>query len=130
LRAGYDWLAPRKLKSIESELDDRNAQLRKIQAGLQSILEVPAEALDSDKRMRREKLKLAEESLHLGIRALESRRDQWLRASQTRGSIAIYGTIRPGSEIMVDGKTRVLTDDRQRERFVLEGGSVIGVPLK
>ncbi len=131
LRAGYDWLLPRKLRSVETEIEDRKAQIEKLQTGITLLMERRGQGeLPSEQRMMLEKLRLSEESDRMSLKALENRRNTWLKVASVTSSILIYGTVRAGTELIVDGKSRTLADDRQRERFVTEGGVVIGLPIK
>ncbi|MDE3077310.1 MAG: DUF342 domain-containing protein, partial [Chloroflexota bacterium] len=131
LEVGYAWLLPRKLQSLEAELIHRQAQLEKTTARLRELLSERAmKELPTGKRIMLEKLRLAEEALRLTVRTLDNRRQMWLKAAQTKGTILAHGTAHSGVELTVDGCTRVLEEERQKEQFINESGKVIGLAIK
>ncbi|MGH2363893.1 MAG: DUF342 domain-containing protein [Chloroflexota bacterium] len=130
LRVGYDWLLPRKLHSLEHEIQDRKTQLEKLQTGMSMLMERGQADLTPEQRLMLEKLRLTSEAERLTLHALENRRTTWMKVASAASGVSVYGTVHSGTDITVDGKNRTLVDDRVKERFVAEGGVVIGVPVR
>ncbi|MGH2519517.1 MAG: FapA family protein, partial [Chloroflexota bacterium] len=66
LQVGYDWLLPRKLQSVEAELQTRQGQLEKTRAQLHELQGERAQReLGTEQRLLLEKLRLADEALRV-----------------------------------------------------------------
>ncbi|MHB8618743.1 MAG: DUF342 domain-containing protein [Chloroflexota bacterium] len=131
VEVGYGWLLPGKLQSLDGELAQRQAQWEKTRARMQELTEERAVAdLPTAKRLLLEKLRLADQALRVTVRSLEDQRERWSKMAAYQGCIIVHGTIHPGVELVVDGKSRTITEPRSQERFVVQGNSIIGLSLK
>jgi uncharacterized protein (DUF342 family) len=131
LRSGADWLAPGKIQEIDDQLADCADQEKKVVEGIQGMKALEARGqLDELKRELLGKLLHAQHSLRVTVHELKSKRETLVKRAQLKSSITVWGTAHAGTELIVDGKSRVLVDSRTRERFVVEGGAVIGVPAR
>ncbi len=129
LRVGNDWVATRHMYALEREMAEKDAKLQQIKAGLDRMTTVPDAQMPTKKTVAKQ-LEDAASSLVQCLKTLTDAHAVWEETSNRPTIIKVYGPLRAGTELTIDGHTRSFMEDRGTEIFLCEGNSVLGQTLR
>ncbi|MDE3075236.1 MAG: DUF342 domain-containing protein [Chloroflexota bacterium] len=128
LRTGLDWVIPRKVERVETEVNDFKAQLDKVEYGIDQLMSSDGDAFKNKSELL-QKLGETRVSLVDTITATSERRRLLIDGSRVNSSIFIRGLAHAGTELIVDGKARILLSDLESQQFLVEDGVVVNLPI-
>ncbi len=131
LRTGYDWLLARVMPALEMDLAATQERLDRAVQALRRLTELKAQnTITDEQRGTMQTLLQVVESQQAALRSLTGRRDALSHLSATPSGVLAYGTTAAGVELTIDGKTKRMTEDRQKQSFTAKDGVFMGVSIK